>query len=118
MLESGARRRLLQIPNVRLQDECDVTELGFDRSLGRVTGVRVRHRGCAAGAKTIGADLVVDASGRGSQAPAWLETFGYARPREESIKINIGYMTRHYRRRPEHLATAAAIPRLVSEPCI
>jgi 2-polyprenyl-6-methoxyphenol hydroxylase-like FAD-dependent oxidoreductase len=109
MLESGVRRRLLQIPNVRLQDECDVIEPGFDRSLGRVTGVRVRHRGSPDGAKTIGADLVVDASGRGSQGPAWLESFGYARPREESIKVDIGYMTRHYRRRPEHLGGKQAV---------
>jgi hypothetical protein len=28
---------------------------------------------------------------------------GYAKPREETIEVNIGYMTRQYRRRPEHL---------------
>ena len=41
---------------------------------------------------------VVDASGRGSSSPAWLESFGYARPEEERIEIGIGYTTRVYRR--------------------
>jgi hypothetical protein len=48
-------------------------------------------------------DLVVDASGRGSPSPAWLDALGYAKPREEQIKINVRYMTRQCRRLPEHL---------------
>jgi 2-polyprenyl-6-methoxyphenol hydroxylase-like FAD-dependent oxidoreductase len=68
-----------------------------------VTGVRVQFRGSSAGAEMMHADLVVDASGRGSPSPAWLDALGYAKPREESIRVDIGYMTRLYRRRPEHL---------------
>jgi hypothetical protein len=49
------------------------------------------------------ADFVVDASGRGSSSPAWLDAWGYPKPREELIKINLGYVTRQYRRLPEHL---------------
>ena len=48
-------------------------------------------------------DLVVDASGRGSASPAWLENLGYARPEEEKVEIGIGYTTRVYRRRPTDL---------------
>jgi hypothetical protein len=51
----------------------------------------------------IDADLVVDASGRGSSSPAWLESLGYIRPAEERIEIGIGYTTRIYRRRPTDL---------------
>jgi hypothetical protein len=47
--------------------------------------------------------LVVDASGRGSRSPSWLEALAYAKPREEQIKVNIGYKTRLYRRRQEDL---------------
>jgi hypothetical protein len=36
------------------------------------------------------ADFVVDASGRGSSSPAWLDAWGYPKPREELIKINLG----------------------------
>ena len=32
-----------------------------------------------------------------------MEGLGYAKPREERIRVNIGYKTRLYRRRPEHL---------------
>jgi hypothetical protein len=53
--------------------------------------------------ETISSDLVVDASGRGSRSPLWLEALGYAKPREEQIKVNIGYKTRLYRRRAEDL---------------
>jgi len=103
MLEAGVRRRLLQLANVRLRERCDAVAPVFDRERGRVTGVRVKPRNDAMAADVIEADLVVDASGRGSQSPAWLAEFGYARPREETIKVGIGYMTRLFRRRPDEL---------------
>ncbi len=52
------------------------------------------------------ADLVVDAGGRGSRAPAWLERLGYERPREERIIIDVGYTTRLFVRRPADLPDA------------
>jgi len=45
------------------------------------------------------ADIVVDASGRGSRAPAWLEEIGAARPAEEEKSSGIIYFTRFYRLR-------------------
>ena len=111
MLEAGVRRRLLQLANVRLRERCDVVAPVFDQGRGRVIGVRVKPRGDGKDAAVIEADLVVDASGRGSQSPAWLAELGYARPREETIKVGIGYMTRLFRRRPDELhgKTAAII---------
>jgi 2-polyprenyl-6-methoxyphenol hydroxylase-like FAD-dependent oxidoreductase len=104
MLENGVRRRVLQLPNVRLRLQSDAAQLAFDRAGSRVTGVRVEARDSSDGAaEQLVADLVVDASGRGSHSPAWLNAEGYGRPREETIQVNIGYMTRLYRRRPEHL---------------
>jgi 2-polyprenyl-6-methoxyphenol hydroxylase-like FAD-dependent oxidoreductase len=103
MLEGSVRRRVLQLPNVRLRERCDVLEPAFDRSQGRVSGVRVQSRGGSDGTQMMNADLVVDASGRGSSSPAWLDALGYPKPREEQIKINLGYATRQYRRLPEHL---------------
>ena len=55
------------------------------------------------------ADLVVDASGRGSSSPAWLEGLGYVRPEEERIEIGIGYTTRVYRRLPGDLDGKLAV---------
>src|SRR5262249_15212908 len=65
--------------------------------------------------QNLDADFVVDATGRGSSSPAWLDAWGYPKPREELIKIKLGYVTRLYRRRPEHLrgmvgALIAAFP--------
>ncbi|OBH11104.1 hypothetical protein A5695_20050 [Mycobacterium sp. E1747] len=39
------------------------------------------------------ADLVVDASGRGSRAPQWFEEIGYAPPVETTVKSYLGYAT-------------------------
>ena len=85
MLEDGVRHWLRQLPTIRLHEESDVQELVFDRAAGRVTGVRVQPRDRAAAPQNLDVDLVVDASGRGSRSPSWLEAFGYAKPREESI---------------------------------
>lgn len=103
MLEDGVRRRVLQFPNIRIRQRCDVLERTYNHDRGRVTGVQVALRDGSHEVETISADLVVDASGRGSCSPAWLETLGYAKPREEQIKVNIGYKTRLYRRKPEDL---------------
>ena len=51
----------------------------------------------------VNADLVVDATGRGSSSAAWLEELGYQPPANEKVEIGIGYMTRTYRRRPTDL---------------
>jgi hypothetical protein len=42
-------------------------------------------------------DLVVDATGRASRTPVFLEELGYARPAEERIEIDFSYTTRVYR---------------------
>jgi flavin-dependent dehydrogenase len=101
MLENNVRRRLLQHSNVRLEERCEALEPISARQ--RVTGVRARSRVGEKGTHTFDADLVIDASGRGSPSPAWLSALGYQAPREQQIKINVGYTTRQYRRLPHHL---------------
>ena len=73
---------------------------------GRVVGLDVRPRGAAPGEPTerLVADLVVDASGRRSRAPDWLEAAGYDRPEEEVIDADLAYASRTYRRGPDDLA--------------
>ena len=41
-------------------------------------------------------DLVVDASGRRSKMPAWLEAAGYRAPDQEDIDPKVGYSVRMY----------------------
>jgi 2-polyprenyl-6-methoxyphenol hydroxylase-like FAD-dependent oxidoreductase len=103
LLEGHVRRRLLQHPNVRLQEKSEAFEPVFDHSEGRVTGIRVRRPGSPDEMNAMPADLIVDAGGRGTRSPAWLDALGYNKPPEESIPVNIGYMTRHFRRHPGQL---------------
>lgn len=103
------RRRVLAIANVTCLEQCDVS--GFipspDRS--RITGVSVQHRSEAGRSESLHADLVIDASGRGSRTPKWLESFGYAAPTESSVQIGFAYTTRLYRQDPRLLPHAKAI---------
>jgi len=94
LLEWGVRRRVLALKNVRALDGCAVAELAADASRSRVTGVRYQRGGEA---KEEPADLVVDASGRGSRTPQWLEALGYPKVEESEVRIDVGYATRRYR---------------------
>jgi 2-polyprenyl-6-methoxyphenol hydroxylase-like FAD-dependent oxidoreductase len=64
----------------------------------QVLGVRATKRSPENNSEILEADLVVDASGRGSATPKWLESLGYRRPPETEVKARIGYATREYQR--------------------
>jgi 2-polyprenyl-6-methoxyphenol hydroxylase-like FAD-dependent oxidoreductase len=98
-LEAAARRRVKALANVSFLDRVEVVRPTFDPAAGRVTGVLVRPLGTHE-ERNIDADLVVDASGRGSRSPRWLEEWGYGRPPELVVKVDIGYATRVFERRP------------------
>ena len=98
-LEGHVRARLMAMPNLSIKQTHDVDAPVFEGD--RVTGVRVALRDGAM--HTIDADLVVDASGRGSQSPIWLDRAGFPRPKEEAVRVALGYTTRIYRRSPDQL---------------
>ncbi|MET0679193.1 MAG: FAD-binding monooxygenase, partial [Bradyrhizobium sp.] len=107
VLEGHVRRRLLALPNVRAIESCAVQGPVAGEGGSTIKGVRVRIGNGVE--QNVTADLVVDASGRGSSSPAWLENLGYARPEEERIEIGIGYTTRVYRRHPTDLGGKVAV---------
>jgi len=94
LLEWGVRRRMQALKNVRTLDGCSVSELVADGARSRITGVRYERGGEV---KEEPADLVVDASGRGSRTPQWLEALGYPKVEESEVRIDVGYATRRYR---------------------
>lgn len=55
-----------------------------------VAGVELRSGG------SVDADLVVDATGRGSRTPAWLGALGYPAPVETTVDPLLGYASRYY----------------------
>jgi len=63
----------------------NVTEPAYDAGQRRVTGVTLDS------GEIVPADLVVDAAGRGTRLPAWLDKWGYARPPEETVDVGISY---------------------------
>jgi flavin-dependent dehydrogenase len=71
-----------------------------------VSGVEIDDRAQAGGPVQLYADLVVDATGRGSSSPKWLAEMGYTPPQETEIKVGVGYATRIYRRNPDDLIGA------------
>jgi 2-polyprenyl-6-methoxyphenol hydroxylase-like FAD-dependent oxidoreductase len=109
LLEATVRRRLLALPNVQAVDGCDVLGLLTTPDRTRVAGVRVIRRRAGSAEESISADLVVDASGRGSRSPAWLEALGYERPPEEEVRIGVTYTSCEYRRLPEQAGGPVAL---------
>lgn len=102
-LEGHVRRRVRALGNVAVADGCRAVGLISGDGGRRVVGVLLRG---GEGEEGLGADLVVDAGGRGSKAPAWLESLGYERPEEEEITVKVSYTTRIYVRRPQALPGA------------
>jgi 2-polyprenyl-6-methoxyphenol hydroxylase-like FAD-dependent oxidoreductase len=98
LLDSTIYQRLAAFPNVRIIQGFEVAGLRVDDKNERVTGVRMHCRRCLSDEMELPADLVVDASGRNSKAPQWLESLGYTPPEEWSIDSFVGYATRIYER--------------------
>ncbi|CAN5831913.1 hypothetical protein BH09ACT7_BH09ACT7_39740 [soil metagenome] len=92
-LEWQIRRRVTAIPNVEIRHAA-VAEPVFSPAEDRVTGVLLD-----AGDEdsAIPADLVVDATGRGTRLPVWLAQWGFDRPLEETVDVGIGYATQQVR---------------------
>ena len=107
LLESRVRARVRALSNVSLLDGCDATGLAATADHRRVTGLRVIRRAGDSAEEIVPADLVVDASGRGSRAPQWLEALGYEPPAVDSIHVGMAYATRSYRRDPDGPAGAS-----------
>lgn len=113
-LEHLVRERVLANPVITTVGSTEAVGLAGDA--GRVRGVLLRERGGADGtadgasarpSRTLAADLVVDASGRGSRAPRWLAAIGAEPPHEETIDTGQAYASRIYRNTSAHLGTEA-----------
>jgi len=96
LIEARVRARVRALPNVAFLDGCDIVGLAATPDGRRVTAARVLRQAGAA-EQVLDADLVVDATGRGSRAPVWLEALGYPRPERDEVRVRLGYATRTYR---------------------
>jgi 2-polyprenyl-6-methoxyphenol hydroxylase-like FAD-dependent oxidoreductase len=97
LLEFAVRERVTSIPQVRFLEGTDVTGLLPATGDEAVAGAKVRYRDAGKG-EGIFADLIVDASGRNSNASRWLEELGYESPEETVVDARLGYASRLYER--------------------
>jgi 2-polyprenyl-6-methoxyphenol hydroxylase-like FAD-dependent oxidoreductase len=91
-LENMVRKRVLELSRVSLVGG---GAQGLAIESGRARGVVAAVDGQS---QQIPADLVLDATGRGSQAARWLEAAGYPAPDVAQVTIDMAYATRLYRR--------------------
>ncbi len=98
LLEWKIRQRLMSDTRIRFIFRAEAVGLHTDASRTRVTGVALRYRKGQTGDTTLYGNLVVDATGRRSDAPRWLSALGYDPPPEETVNSGVGYLSRFYRR--------------------
>jgi 2-polyprenyl-6-methoxyphenol hydroxylase-like FAD-dependent oxidoreductase len=102
MIEWYTRQRLLENAGVTISDGLSVASLIATPSGDGVRGVRVRsiesesRNGEPPAEAVLTAELVVDTTGRRSNAPDWLERLGFDRPEETKIDAGLSYATRIY----------------------
>ncbi|MGH4001279.1 MAG: FAD-dependent oxidoreductase, partial [Pseudonocardiaceae bacterium] len=82
-LEGHVRRWVKALPPVGFVEGCDVVGLITDSGQRRVTGVRIAHRNDGGTEQAVFADLIVDATSRGSRTTMWLERLGYPQPKAD-----------------------------------
>lgn len=99
LLESLVRRRVRETPNVEFLLGHDAADLTSTSSRDRIVGVRVVSNN-GAGERSLDADLVVDAMGRGGRTPSVLDDLGYGRPAEEKVAVNVAYSSQLLRISP------------------
>lgn len=89
-LEWQIRERVTAIPSVDVVHQ-GVAHPHFDAAAQRVTGVTLDDGDHQP------ADLVVDATGRGSRLPMWLQQWGFEPPREDAVQVGVTYASHRVR---------------------
>ena len=103
LLDHVLRRRVSAMERLAVLEDTGVTGLRLSDDGKRLAGVLVGTRDGAGGSqdeRVLRADLVVDASGRGSGTPEWLASLGFEPPEETVVNAHLGYASRIYQRPP------------------
>jgi 2-polyprenyl-6-methoxyphenol hydroxylase-like FAD-dependent oxidoreductase len=98
LLEWCVRRRLDDEPRIEFRYEAEVGDLVYDRDGHCVIGVAVDRDGEL---EVVPAEFVVDASGKNTRIPEFLEHLGIGAPEVEQDIINCFYSTMHHHVPPE-----------------
>jgi 2-polyprenyl-6-methoxyphenol hydroxylase-like FAD-dependent oxidoreductase len=90
LFEHVVRQRVRELPNVELLDNHHFLDYCYTPGDG-VTGVRYRDE--TGDEATLAAELVVDATGRTSRIPDWLDEHGFESPAVDEVPIDVTYST-------------------------
>jgi 2-polyprenyl-6-methoxyphenol hydroxylase-like FAD-dependent oxidoreductase len=96
LLEWRLDERVRSHPGVRLRESTEATKLLVTAEGKHVRGASIRDLESGR-REELDADLVVEASGRGSRLPRWLEDLGFPSPPCSEIRLPIKYVTRTFR---------------------
>lgn len=93
------RRRLDDEPRIDFRYESEVADLAFDRANNAIVGVAVDNGDADGGdgLQVVPAEFVVDASGKNTRVPEFLERLGVGAPEAEQDIINCFYSTMQHR---------------------
>lgn len=98
LMEWCVRRRLDDEPRVSYRYDSEVADLVYDRENNAVIGVALDRDGET---EVVPAEFVVDASGKNTRVPDFLERNGIGAPEVEQDIINCFYSTMQHRVPPE-----------------
>jgi 2-polyprenyl-6-methoxyphenol hydroxylase-like FAD-dependent oxidoreductase len=98
LYERTIRRHVASNDRVELRVNCRFLEYVADEDATAVEGVTLRNQDDEV--ERLAADLVVDATGRTSRTPSWLEAHGYEPPPVDEIHIGLGYASAFVERPP------------------
>ncbi|CAM4506959.1 FAD-dependent oxidoreductase [Nocardia ninae] len=99
LVEWAIRSHVLDLANVTVLQRHSC--IGLVAAADSIAAVRVSEAGVRAGTE-LAADLVIDATGRGSRADRWLAELGYPQPAVDIIDSGVGYTSRIYRKPSGH----------------
>jgi len=97
LLEHVLRERIVDCDGVSLRSDCHCTDYRLDEEETTVEGVTIREGGSERG---LTADLVIDATGRASRTPTWLEKHGFESPAVDEVNVDLAYSTLRVERPP------------------
>lgn len=91
LIEHVLRTHVADLDGVRIRDETQCIDYRFDDQAMNVEGVVIRENGDDP--EELASDLVVDATGRTSRTPTWLDSNGYRSPDLDEVHVDLAYST-------------------------
>lgn len=107
LLDWAIKSRLKTFKGFHIIEGHQVTELLYDPLQKQVNGVSLcrshnrKNEDSPSSVNSLLAELVVDTTGRATQAHKWLASCGYELPKKTVVDASIGYASRFYRPSPD-----------------